>query len=80
MSNQLKPSLLAKYLSGECTDQEREAVEKWLKADKNNANLLNSFNSIWAVKEPNLETSDTEAIWSKVAERISNSSISSKRG
>jgi ferric-dicitrate binding protein FerR (iron transport regulator) len=71
MSNQLKQSLLAKYLSGECTDQEREVVEKWLKADKNNTNLLNLFNSIWAVKEQNLETSDTKVIWSNVAERIS---------
>jgi len=79
MSNQPKPSLLAKYLSGECTDKEREVVEKWLKADKNNANLLNSFDSIWAVKEQNLETSNTKSIWSNVAERISKDNTSENR-
>ncbi len=79
MSSQPKPSLLAKYLSGECTDQEREVVEKWLKADKNNANLLNSLNAIWAVKEPTTETSDTETIWSNVAERISKVNTSENR-
>lgn len=79
MNSQPKPSLLAKYLSGECTFQERKVVEKWLKADKNNANLLNSLNAIWAVKEPTPETSDTEAIWSNVAERISKVNTSENR-
>lgn len=79
MNSQPKPSLLAKYLSGECTFQERKVVEKWLKADKNNANLLNSLNAIWAVKEPTPETSDTEAIWSNVTERISKVNTSENR-
>jgi len=71
MNNQPNWSLLAKYLSGECTDNEKKAVEKWLEADKNNASLFNSFKSIWAIKESTLTTSDVEAMWSKVAERIS---------
>ena len=71
MSNKPNWQLLAKYLSGECTDNERVIVKKWLEADKNNANLLNSFDSIWSVKELNLETSDTKAIWARVTEKIS---------
>ena len=71
MSNKPNWQLLAKYLSGECTDNERVIVKKWLEADKNNANLLNSFDSIWSVKESNLETSDTKAIWARVTEKIS---------
>jgi ferric-dicitrate binding protein FerR (iron transport regulator) len=71
MSNKLKSSLLAKYLSAECTASERRVVEKWLEADINNETSLNSFKSIWAIEESNLETSNTKAIWSKIAERIS---------
>ncbi|UCH66821.1 MAG: FecR domain-containing protein [Ignavibacterium sp.] len=71
MFNKPKSSLLAKYISGECTDNERGLVEKWLKADINNEALLNSLRSIWEIKESAPEKSDTKAIWSKVTERIS---------
>lgn len=79
MNNQPNWSLLAKYLSGECSDNERRVVEKWLEADKNNAVLLNSFKSIWAIKESNLKTSDVKAMWSKVAERIAMGATSENR-
>lgn len=39
--------LLARYMAGECTDQERKEIEAWAGADPTNNNKLKQFKRIW---------------------------------
>lgn len=38
---------LARYLSGECSEAEREKIERWLHASNKNQRLFNSLKAIW---------------------------------
>ena len=71
MNKQPKWSLLAKYLSDECSDSEINAVNHWLEADEKNKKILESYKNIWELKEPESATSDVNALWEKINERIS---------
>lgn len=64
-------SLLAKYLSGECDDLETAEVNRWLKGDERNKNILESYKRIWSTKVPEFEVSDQKEIWLKISEKIS---------
>ncbi|MGB5849263.1 MAG: FecR domain-containing protein [Ignavibacteriaceae bacterium] len=69
MSNQNDWPLLAKNLSGECSDEESAKVKNWLEIDMENQKLLNSMNRVWESPEMDYEPSDIKALWTEVAEK-----------
>lgn len=46
----MNTSQLYKYLSGECTEREKEAVEYWIRQDPQNEEALNLVRQIWEVE------------------------------
>jgi ferric-dicitrate binding protein FerR (iron transport regulator) len=62
-------SLLARYLSGECSPEEREKVEAWIASDPENQRLAEFMKVAWNTPEPQPQTSDVERLWSEVAEK-----------
>lgn len=79
MNNQPDWSLIAKYLSGECSDSEIASVNEWLEAYENNKKALESYKTIWTAKEVVPAASDVKAIWEKINERISEEKINDNR-
>lgn len=43
-------SLLAKYLSGECTEEEKRAVKSWASENKENQDFMHMMKEIWDVE------------------------------
>jgi ferric-dicitrate binding protein FerR (iron transport regulator) len=69
MNNQIDWPLLAKYLSGESSDEETVKVSEWLESDSENLKLLDSMKVVWESPEPDYEPSDVKTLWAEVAEK-----------
>ena len=61
--------LLARYLSGECTQPECEQVERWLEAVPENRRSLALMRKVWSVADPEPAKSDVETLWRQIATR-----------
>jgi len=62
-------ALLAKYLSGECTDQERATIEAWIREDPSRQQLLDDVRKLWneaAASEDAHDGLDLEAEWNQL--------------
>ena len=66
--------LLGKYLSGECSDREREAVEAWIEEDPARRRLLADLRRIWVEANASSEDAqadlDLESEWSRLKARM----------
>ena len=69
MKNEINWELVAKYLSGECSAQESNVVEKWLSEAEENRSLLESMKKVWNTPGESFESSDIKALWKNVAEK-----------
>lgn len=61
--------LLARYLSEECTDEEKEKVEGWILTDSENKQLVELMKTVWNTQEATRQESDVKKLWKDVAER-----------
>jgi len=52
--------ILARYLADTCTEEEKEKVQRWVKKDLKNKQLLDEYENIWNKAETTI-TSDNEA-------------------
>ena len=69
ISNEVNWEILAKYLSGECTSEEKSDVEKWLDESEENRKLFDSAKKIWDAPEKSFEPSDVKALWEQITEK-----------
>jgi ferric-dicitrate binding protein FerR (iron transport regulator) len=62
---------IADYLSGECTPQERYAIEEWIAAHPDNRTLFDSIAQSWdLVRDRKASPVDTAALKTRIAARI----------
>ncbi|SHF55648.1 FecR family protein [Fodinibius roseus] len=73
-SDQLNYSLLARYMSGECSSREGEIIEQWMGEDPRNKKTMEEFRQIWETSARKRETSETElgigGEWDKLKNRL----------
>jgi len=63
--------LLARYLAGECTHEERLEVEQWADADISNAQELEVLRAIWGDAGTGIRSAvDVHAAWQNVSDRM----------
>ena len=65
-----KPSdwaLLARYLSGECTEEEKAEVESAIASDPEKQRLTRFMRSLWDTPEPPARPSDVDRLWDELA-------------
>jgi ferric-dicitrate binding protein FerR (iron transport regulator) len=65
-----KPSdwaLLARYLSGECTEEEKAEVESAIASDPEKRRLTRFMRSLWDTPEPPARPSDVDRLWDELA-------------
>ena len=76
MYDKINWDLLAKYLAGECTKEEKLLAENWLAADPLNEELLEYLKSVWEASGEESMKWDVDDAWQKVAVKAG---ISSRR-
>lgn len=66
------PELLVRFLAGECTEQERQAVDRWLKADPENSAYFKELSTLWNTSESpgSFQKEWLKEDWRKVQSRI----------
>ena len=62
-------SLLARYLSGECSPEEENELQVWLTNSPENKRLLKFMEGVWSTSEAKPEASDVDALWKEMAAR-----------
>lgn len=70
----INDEVLARYLAGQGSQQDTQAIEAWLEADTAHVLELEKYRKLWelkAVKNGNFEP-NTNLAWQKVASRIAN--------
>ena len=67
MYDQINWDLLAKYLAGECTEEEKSLVENWVAADPLNEELFEYLKSVWEASGEESMQWDVDDAWQKVA-------------
>lgn len=69
MDNENQWSIIAKYLSGECTSRELNDMETWMDADSENREMIELLKIAWNTAESEIQTSDTDYLWQQFSER-----------
>jgi transmembrane sensor len=67
MNHPVNWSLLAKYLSGECTLNEVYQIESWINGDPENQELVELLKTAWNTTESPIQTSDTLFLWQQLS-------------
>lgn len=71
--------LLARYMDGECTSQERKKIEKWTRADPENQEKLQQFQRIWNTSAQNSDLLqdlfDADEQWDELLVRLENENV-----
>lgn len=62
-------ALFARYLSGECSTEEKAAVEELIAADPEKQRLMATMSTVWNTSEPQPVTSDLNSMWHDIAEK-----------
>jgi ferric-dicitrate binding protein FerR (iron transport regulator) len=62
-------SLLARYLSAECSREEEIEVKEWLARSAENEKMLKFMEGFWNTPEVQQQTSDVNALWAEVEAR-----------
>jgi ferric-dicitrate binding protein FerR (iron transport regulator) len=61
-------NVLARYLSGECSEKQKAEIEEWIQSDEQNARLARMMKLVWH-KKPSGTDSDVRKLWLEVAEK-----------
>ena len=61
--------LFAKYLSGECDENEEIRVLEWVASHPDDKRLIAMMRSVWDTPEAERPSKDIRALWTRVAER-----------
>lgn len=66
----MEASLLSKYLSGECTEEEKKKVRSWISESEENRNLLRNMKKIWDVEPRDEFQPEISAGYEQVKKRL----------
>ncbi len=73
INNEKPNDLMVRFLAGECSFDEQELMEKWLKQSDENQNIFDDCKKIWEFQPENTAIKiNADAAWKKVERRIGN--------
>ena len=70
MDDQIDPRLLERFLAGDCTDEEREHVVRWVDGIPERQALLNALRTAWTQLGTPMRRYDAAGAWSAVAGKL----------
>ena len=62
-------ALLARYLSGECSEEEKARVKAQIASNPEKQRIIASMSTVWNTPDPQSGTSDVSRLWSEIAEK-----------
>jgi ferric-dicitrate binding protein FerR (iron transport regulator) len=74
MEEQRNWILLGRYLSNECSEEEKISVEAWIASHPKNRQLMELMNTVWQTKEAPVQRSNVKRLWNEVADKAGISS------
>jgi ferric-dicitrate binding protein FerR (iron transport regulator) len=72
--------MLARYLSGENTQDEKTEVENWIHSDPENKQQIEKLKKAWAAERARFQNWDTKRLWAKIAAEAGIDVISDDNG
>lgn len=72
MNNKIDINQIHRYLTGECTSQERERVEEWRRSDPANDQFVERMRKIWEIEPRKEVESDVQLAWQRLEKEIAN--------
>jgi len=66
MSKKISEALIVRYLSGECTQQEKLMIEKEMASDPLLKDMIDDFEKIWSVKREEVTVENIDSKWSEM--------------
>lgn len=69
MSDATDWKLLARYLSKQCSREEKEKVENWVNSDPENQRLMKFMKVVWDTPEILPQESDVKSLWQETARK-----------
>ena len=58
--------LMARYLSGECTDEEKNRIEEWLRLSPDNQEKMEIMKDAWLSSKRQTYDWDTQQLWTRI--------------
>ena len=68
--------LVERCLAGECSDEEKEALRRWLEENDDRRELFAALTEIWASAEKARPRYDSKVAWRNVRETITRPTVS----
>ena len=72
MSRDFDIKLIHRFLAEECTREEKLKIQRWMEANSQNRQALNSLRKIWDVQPQKEFETDIRVAWERLATRIGN--------
>ncbi|MGI9542493.1 MAG: FecR family protein [Cyclobacteriaceae bacterium] len=74
-----RDQIIAKYLAGECSEDEKSSLAKWTASDSRNADYLKKMQMLWESSkiDANAFNPDIDNAWSELGNKINNTSDTS---
>ena len=66
MTDQTNWSLLARYLSEECSDDDRREVQAWIESNPENQKLIQMMKAVWQTPEAEQQSSNIKEVWNEI--------------
>ena len=67
MSESSDWTLLARYLSGECSEEEEAQVEAAIASEPEKQRLIASMRTVWELPDTQSKTADVSRLWGEIA-------------
>ena len=69
MNNNIDYELLAKFFSGECTEEEKTNVKGWIAEKSDNQKVFDSVKKLWIAANEKSDPSDINILWGELAQK-----------
>ena len=66
MNNNIDYEILAKFFSGECTEEEKANVKNWLAENSDNQKVFDSVKELWTTAKEESDPSDINKLWDEL--------------
>jgi transmembrane sensor len=70
MNNNIDYEILAKFFSGECSEEEKTNVKNWLEENPDNRGIFDSVKKLWTAAKEESDSSDINKLWDELAQKI----------
>ena len=65
MAKQEEWILLGRYLSHECSEEDKKTVESWITSNPEKKQFMKLMETVWQTQEDRVQSSDVQLLWNE---------------